>query len=206
MCLEQLLSILEYKSLYFPLVSELMDKWEGYLPKAAIEIVRSKLPSTIDDSEKTWLVPFMQNQSRRDMRVNCWHMNSDESAAMWSVYAPEKGIAIRSTVQRLERCFDDLTFEIRIAKLRYLSAEEYVVEAAPGHVFIKRKSYEHEREIRALVFSPDGHFAIQPEILIEHLLISPDAPSWMVSVIQNAVNKRYSFNIDVKQSTLNTLT
>ncbi len=78
-------------------------------------------------------------------------MNEGESAAMWSLYAKtNEAIAVRSTYARLRDCLPSCAF---VGEVRYI---DYETEPIPiDNLFWpyvhKRKSYEHERELRAVI-------------------------------------------------------
>jgi hypothetical protein len=88
--------------------------------------------------------------------INCWHLNDAESNAMWKLYLKSnEGIAIQSTVKRLRDSFISNNSTVHISKVRYLN---YELESFGDDIFLspfihKRKSFEHEKELRAIVFS-----------------------------------------------------
>jgi hypothetical protein len=92
--------------------------------------------------------------------VNCWHINEHESEAMWRIYSESnKGIAIQTNLDSLSLSLisegqDEL---IQIGAVKYLdffdeslSPKDFVVD---GHLapLLKRKSYEHEKELRLFI-------------------------------------------------------
>jgi hypothetical protein len=89
--------------------------------------------------------------------VNCWQLSDLEDTGMWNGYIREnKGIAIESTYARLR---DSLkcSFEqpIHIGKIRYDSYESPIAEDYQFNAFLtKRLEFEHERELRALLWLP----------------------------------------------------
>jgi hypothetical protein len=143
---------------------------------------------------------------------------------MWKVYlSNNEGIAIQSTYRRLTdslASYDE--FEVYVGKIRYIN---YDNEAIPRDNLLypymyKRKSFEYEEELRALIstfqhgknnfFSQQGNkFADTPglpvtvdiELLIENIYVSPTAPSWIFEVIR-AVTNRFGINREAIQSNL----
>lgn len=96
--------------------------------------------------------------------VNCWHINQLESAAMWKLYCGNgDGIAIQSTVRRLKESFllNDLTpirndqkhFQSYMGEVQYKDFNRDWVNQSnlAKWAFYKRKSFEHERELRIVV-------------------------------------------------------
>jgi hypothetical protein len=156
--------------------------------------------------------------------VNSWHIKEHESAAMWKVYlSNNEGIAIQSTYQRLIdslSIYDD--FEVYVGRIKYI---DYDKEAIPmGNILspylYKRKSFEYEDELRALIWTPqhgkndllnpqNNKFLNTPgllvdvdiEKLIDSIYVAPNAPSWVLEVIR-AVTNRFEIDKEVKQSNL----
>jgi hypothetical protein len=52
--------------------------------------------------------------------INCWHMNDDESDAMWKIYGYDaNGVAVRSSFNRIKECFKDTPHKIFIGEVEY---------------------------------------------------------------------------------------
>ena len=78
----------------------------------------------------------------------------------------------------------------------------------------KRKSFEHEKEVRAVVtrFPAEGELGdtitsgipirIDLNVLVETVYIAPDAPSWVGDLVKSVI-QRYGFNFNVEASQLN---
>jgi ribosomal protein S10 len=63
------------------------------------------LPDDVRRAIVTKVQKDLWEQQRKDFFVNCWHANAIESMAMWDLYS-NKGVAIRSTVERLLLAFE----------------------------------------------------------------------------------------------------
>ena len=88
MNIEKFLSILENSELFFSRLDVLEDKYEGHLPKKNKDIIVNL------SNEKSVIDYYLS--LKKHCHVNCWHMNDEESAGMWSSYAPgNSGIAIK---------------------------------------------------------------------------------------------------------------
>lgn len=149
--------------------------------------------------------------------VNSWHMNEHESAAMWRLYAKtEEAIAIQTTYARLRDCLPSEVdvrgygpVNIYIGEVQYI---DYDTDWMPEWNLLqpivhKRKSFEHERELRAVIF--DSSSASRPgdttysrknqsvglpvEVslndLIEAVYVAPTAPSWFRDLVAAITGK-----------------
>jgi len=97
------------------------------------------------------------NQS---IAINCWHKSDYESEAMWRLYADNgKAVAIETDVDALRKSMESRQSEhlVHIYSVEYvdffdakLKPTDCVVE---GHLtpLLKRKSYQHESEVRAFI-------------------------------------------------------
>jgi hypothetical protein len=221
-------SLIISKSLFFSNIKELrrFDPFEGTLPGGN----RKLRVMSSDDNDQSRQDFFRQYDDLsetvvRDMVVaNCWHMNVSESAAMWKLYIPNgEGVAIRSTFDRLSRCFvvgsgmlmrpDGKPFEIFIGEMDYIDHEEgYIPENnALYRVTHKDPGFTHEHELRAaaLVFAQDNanlpyygiSFPVDLQILIESLVLPPGCPEWIKELIFLLITQ-YDVIVPIKESKL----
>jgi len=149
--------------------------------------------------------------------INCWHMNEHESAAMWKLYLKsDEGIAIQSTYKKLKKSLIDEE-SIYVGVVKYIDYESELIDA--GNLFTpflhKRKSFEHEREVRCITakwppgpdtFSTDSidsglYIRIDIETLVEKIYIAPSAPDWFTELIKAVVNQ-YGYSFLIAQSKL----
>jgi hypothetical protein len=212
MPLEQLLAIMSNSTLHFTPLCELSDVSERSLLVPAKETIAEQLASHVTGS-KEGVGQSLWNTSTQNTCVSCWCMKEDLSAAMWSLYATDRGVVIRSTIQGLQECFQDLKdfqMGVRIGLVEYYSqsqVEVYAREQVYGNAFIKWKSYDYECEVRAMTFcSPlkGANLPINPSVLIHQLLVSPRAEDWVLPVIQDVVS-RYEFTFPVNKSSFGPL-
>ena len=145
---------------------------------------------------------------RRRVFVNSWHANDHESADMWKLYKSDVGIAILSTVERLQKA---IPFDINpsIAKVRYVNFEEPAEIPTQDFQFpflVKRISFAHEREVRA-IYKPQLNysdltnlkdfdlqenilgfsFPVKLQELISEIRVDPDSQAWSFEVVQAIV-------------------
>jgi hypothetical protein len=232
MDLTKLLSILVKRSLFFNNITTFDDKYEGFVPvmtpddlKRAWQERNPKSPISEIEYEKAHSDHEFIRDFRKTFRdllfANCWHINEEQSAAMWKLYlSTSEGVAVQSTVQRLSDSLNKTTKDIYIGKVNYVKFDSLERGSISGmqSAFLKRLSFEHERELRAVYIdlndermSTLGTFSkfvagydieIEPDILIEKVLIAPTSPPWIEPVIQAALDK-FSLNRTVVRSNLN---
>lgn len=147
--------------------------------------------------------------------VNCWHMNEHESAAMWKLYAHTAGsVAIRSTFELLRQSLPESSF---LGTVKYINYEtDWLPEGNSLWPFVhKRKSFEHERELRAVIQNlPSNGQSILADLpnptsgrpvpldlssLIQEVYVSPSAPVWFSELALN-VTRKYGLSFEVRQS------
>jgi hypothetical protein len=213
------ISYLEKKALFFVRSDQLSDKYEGKFTEADSNIWEEKL------KPKTKLNQMeIYDRFRRMVNISSWHINDNESAAMWEICLhSNEGVAIKSTFKRLKDSFNLHTEdEIHIGKVKYI---DYSRDTIPiGNIFnpflYKRKAFEHERELRAVImkFAPQGetvgnhilyvdpkwfgiHVKTDLNILIDKIVVSPSVPDWFIDLVLSIVNK-YGLIKKVEQSEL----
>jgi capsid portal protein len=104
-------SMIDRKALFFVRADRLGDKFEGSPSKHIVEpSVEEKLTQ-----EQLRQLEFMRNRDswlykakKKEVVVNCWHVNECESAAMWKLHLKsEEGVAVQSTYRRLSDSFSN---------------------------------------------------------------------------------------------------
>ncbi len=172
-------SLLATESLYFACPTQFNDPYECALPRSHAEAFSAMTQRLADDMLS--LRPQFAAQSSDSLRifddtlkklqretsaaqrkaasrfgVSCWHMNEYESDAMWKIYsALGQGVAIESSVGNLRASLADRE-SLQIDAVRYMDFDNDPIEKGHGHysLFIKRKCFEHEKELRATVLLP----------------------------------------------------
>lgn len=138
--------------------------------------------------------------------INCWHENEHESEAMWRLYSSYLGnaIAIRTTYNSLYRALGRNP-SIDIGRIIYIDYEKRYAGINDAFWY-KRKSFEHEKEVRAIFKDFDNPdkgkvFPCDLSILIEEVFVSPSAPGWFTELV-NDVNDKYGIKVKVSPSEL----
>lgn len=210
-------SLLSNNGLFFPTANNFDDQFEGsfsFVNKQFRPLIYKQLGFGFDAQEVS---KFFKNL-RFWIGINCWHMNEFESAGMWSLYSKtNEAICIQSTYSKLRNI---LTNDISIGMVKYIDYEkEWIPEKDILTPFLyKRRSFEHERELRALLNlsnktelkdlelpksnTIDGKWInVDLHELIEKVYISPNTPNWYQELVQNIVSV-YKLKIDVVRSSL----
>src|SRR5208283_480792 len=192
MDLEKLLSLLQRNCLYFAQLKRFKDPYEGTAPMAL------RGAGTVDQG----LVfdPVRDEQIHDHLYVSCWHSNPDESAAMWAAYSRTSGVAITTTLARFQAALTDAPQEIEIAAVHYRAITPGFAAGSPWT--IKRPSFAHEREVRAVFRDPGGcqegiGIPVDVAALIEKIHVSPESEPWVERVVADVVAK-YGLTTTVK--------
>jgi hypothetical protein len=226
--------MLDSHSLFFCRPDCLDDRFEGTWGKASRRTIELELRQRIDEGKN--VIGGVEHQLSGHKRVsdhvrqltavNCWHLNPHESAAMWRLYIyAQQGIAIRSTTARLIRSFsDDKGLLVHVGLVQYI---DFDADAIPSGNYLtpflyKRKSFEHERELRAIAVKaeiietehegsirtldqpfaePGEDVAVDLSALLEAVYLAPGSPAWMERLVAS-VAERFAVKVPVVRSRL----
>jgi len=153
--------------------------------------------------------------------TNCWHEGEHESAAMWKLYLTSReGIAIESDFDRMEQSFANVQEDVFIGRVLYI---DYDREDIPTSnmlypLMTKRKSFEHEKEVRAVIWrglqgaeqilnenakapwnDPGELIPVNMDVLIRAVYVAPGSPEWFVDIVKNVTHK-YGFEKPIEHS------
>lgn len=206
-------SLLETRALYFSAASGLEDPFEGALPRPDAESGQG--PASPEEERR--------RRSARDLvLISSWHINADESFAMWRLYSSSpEAVAIRTTVGGLKRALaPERRFRIRVSRVDYIDYQrDPLGEAAPSHLapfLCKAKPYAYENEVRAVIdlvgceAQPSGREALRDggvyaqvdlDALLERVYVSPRAGRWFVDLVRGVL-RRYEVPREPAQSIL----
>jgi hypothetical protein len=118
---KKLKDLLQFNSLYFASPYQFDDKFEGF-PK---KLKNVDAEGAIVDKDQALRILAGNRQS---VKINCWHINEYESDGMWKLYSKPEGIAIKSSLNRIQNSF--LTHEKGDNKL-YVEKIIYEDKPAP---------------------------------------------------------------------------
>lgn len=138
----KLVSMISTQELYFCRADRFRDKFEGKLFGYRLEDMRKSLEEVVGEhevhgtGERITIDSSVINQAemltkqlydiaendRKKTFVNCWHLNEEESAAMWDLYLKSnEGIAIQTNFKRLKRSLHSCEKDIYIGRVKYIN-------------------------------------------------------------------------------------
>jgi hypothetical protein len=220
--------MLQNESLYFCRCDLLGDPYEGHYtqPVAASEadyvriMLASPQFSQLSNAEQLARDNFkalleMPKKVRSEFYVSCWHMNDEESQAMWKLYTShDESICVRSTYQTLAEALPDACM-LGLVKYIDYRRDSFDFGNALNFIVHKRKSFEHEREARSVVWKQKGSnlpfksigaggLAVPVNIggLIKEIFVSPGSKTMLREIVEGLATK-YGLTVPVKQSAVN---
>ncbi|HEV2174457.1 MAG TPA: hypothetical protein VGR71_12865 [Nitrospira sp.] len=197
--------MLSSNALWLTQVASLEDRFEGSYPVPTAERIRAieqtveriELPADVSSA----YVPEYSERSlarlRQRVYVNCWYAGLNESAALWQ-WAERKGqsVAIRTTYELLRAAIHGMT-ETYSGRVRYLNYQRDPVPFSHklGVFFCKRKSFQHEQEVRVVVQRrPESSAAssgialpVDLSALVKGVVVAPRAGDWYLSVVKTTL-------------------
>jgi hypothetical protein len=203
--LAKFVDLLQRKKLFFTRVDRLGDDFEGSLPVRNIVTAQEHQglhadPDLLSDVARL----------REVILVNCWHMNRRESDALWRIYGgPDEAVAIRSTVSRVKAAFEPCPHPVYVGQVLYTDYEfgAIVPELTRFPFLFKRDTFEHEREVRAVIRVPSApavgrYIPVDLDTLIDQIYVAPTAPDWVMDMVA-LLTAQYDTPRPVKRSLLN---
>lgn len=168
---EKFQSLLETKALFFCRADKFSDPFEGSIPKLEADYrLHAHKKAAAEDGdefdEKLALDNILNLQGlheriKRATTINCWHINNNESDAMWRLYLKDnEGVAIQTSIEKMYLVVSNTTEEIGLSKVRYLNYETEIWYHKEDYPHIsyntntplihKRIEFTHESEFRLI--------------------------------------------------------
>lgn len=199
--------LIENKSLFFSRPDKFEDDWEGALTLPMIrnrEDWLSKQHINVSSQFKEIIDSNKKPNGYEYTFLNCWHINEYESAAMWKIYTGvNKGIAIQSTFSRLCKSFNNYDKQVQIGMVKYIDYRNQMIDLNNfiNIYFRKRKSFEYENELRAIIvdfnlrFQEDININIEIDELIDEIYVCPKSDDCFKECVEsilsiNKINKK----------------
>ena len=198
-------SMLERRALFFALVGDMEDRYEGFIYPPA----RREPNDPLGQAER--MSHDLLRGISRTALVSCWTESRYESHLMWTTYARTEGVGIRTTFHDLRKSIRSVAeLPVTFGQVKYVDYRQSEVPRfgwAP--LFHKRMEYRSENEMRAVLpgprwdaddlpdvpLDPDvaehrGRYVpVDLEILIKQVVVPPDAAPWFAEVVQSALGR-----------------
>jgi hypothetical protein len=233
-------SLVDTRTLHLARADMLQDPFEGSLTQA-IMMARAAGDTHMQRAFGAHVADRVRGQ-RGYVFVNCWSMSEHESAAMWPLYLERgQGVAIRSTFRRLCQSLSRVPlaedpdngglYAGRVEYIDYATESFKTLVADDSNVLSpfwhKRKSFEHEHEVRVLWWDGESLNANSPtqpngamtekymlgvhpggvavdidlSTLVEEVRVSPLSPAWYLDLLKSVV-AHYGCSFPIRQSDL----
>lgn len=156
----------------------------------------------LKDYQDTKDMLSLQQATKQFYFLNCWHINENQSDAMWKVFLNTKnGIAIKSTVGNLIKGLEPAKEDIFMSKVYYrdfnkVTFNELLFEdqnkifdgrgGSLNQFNYKRISFEHEKELRLYYIDLPIPHAIKngtPREPLTHLRVDVDLKSIVNEIV-----------------------
>jgi hypothetical protein len=223
MDLAKFVALLETQSLFFASATQLGDPFEGLYSARNIDrthIIWPSVPPAEWGKMNDQIAQMRVNlkATRHHFCVSCWYESPTESDAMWKLYSQAgAGIAIQTTCGSLCKSLASQPGDVYVGRVSYIDYKrDFVPEGNIFGPFLhKRLAFQHEREVRALVWVRDtpaekaterdssGGVSIRVDlnILLKQVVVSPLSPQWFHKLVDSILN-RYSFSLPARHSDL----
>ena len=201
-------SLLKRKALFFSLVGDMDDRYEGFIYP----------PTPREQGDGLGVAERLAHDVLREIAraalVSCWTESVHESSLMWKAYAGAEGVAVRTTFQDLRdsiRSGEDLP--ITFGQVKYVDYRSEVSRFGRAPLFHKRMEYREEVEVRAVLpgppwdssihgGAPEIRIPLDPdvasqrgryvpvdlEVLVKEVVLSPHATPWFAEVVESVIH------------------
>ena len=236
--LPKLTSLLRDRCLFFCRADKFSDPFECSTPKREYqyrEVVafgRSQQDTIRAKQQVEEMSNFFQRAKRATV-VNSWHINTNESDAMWRLYLKtSEGVAIQSNISRIKEALQETPELLYSSKVRYINYETDIYHHPIDYpvtglntitpVIHKRIEFSHEAEFRIFYDITDAvsdingiywesqpnplgrYFIVNPNLLIDKIVFAPTADNYCKEKIKKIV-KEAGYVFQFKESTLSNI-
>jgi hypothetical protein len=232
--------MLHNRALYFANAPTLNDPYEGYYTKTMAPskesedifvrnmCARKNSPFSIASADHQKRLRTEYRRLLKDLKVitdlfyiSCWHMNEEEeeSSAMWKLYTSHgDSVCVTSTYQQLSLALPDNCY---LGCVNYIDYRKDMFDVYEYLNFVvhKRKSFEHESEVRAVINNAASLATLKPPYIpindkrgilvridlarvINEVYVSPDAKPEFLEVVKQLISS-HDLAVPIKRSEVN---
>ena len=199
--------LLERKELFFALVADMEDRYEGF--------IYPPIPREHEDrlQQEEQEVYDVLRKIGRTALISCWTESGHESSLMWETYADADGVAVRTTFQHLQESIHSVAeLPVTFGQIEYVDyRRKEVARFGWAPLFHKRMEYRGEGEVRAVLpgpllkkgyqtnldirLDPDvaeqrgRYIPVNLEILVQEIVLPPHAAPWFAQIVKSVVHQ-----------------
>ena len=203
-------SLLDRKALFFSLVGDMEDRYEGF--------IYPPMPREEGDhlQQAEHLGHEVLHKMARTALISCWTESDHESSLMWKYYAGAEGVAVRTTFKDLQDSIRSVAeLPVAFGQVEYVDyRRKEVPRFGWAPLFHKRMEYRGEGEVRAVLpgppfqawdlqlhpgmpdipLDPDvvkqrGRYVpVDLEILVREVVLPPHVVPWFAKVVKSVVH------------------
>ena len=205
-------SLLDRKALFFSLIGDMEDRYEGFIYPPTPREHRDRL------REAERFGHDMLREIARTALVSCWTESVHESSLMWKSYAGAEGVAIRTSFQNLKDSIrSGQELPVSFGRVEYVDYRNELARFGKAPLFHKRMEYREEGEVRAILPGPPWDFSepgdvpriripldipLDPDVaeqrgryvpvdlgvLVKEVMLPPHATPWFAEVVKSVIH------------------
>ncbi len=202
-------SLLERRALFFSLVGDMADKYEGFVYPP-----QPRKPGDRLQQAEVFGRGLLQQYARTTL-ISCWTESGYESSLMWEAYAGAEGVAVRTTFQDLQESIRSVDKPpVTFGQVEYVDyRQQEVPRFGWAPLFHKRIEYRGEGEMRVVLPGPPWkdtiidpkrpdirldpdvaeqrgrYISVNLDILVKEVVVPPHAAPWFVQVVKSVVQR-----------------
>ena len=153
-------SLVERQELFFALVSDMVDMYEGFISHPPPRQPGDRFQQAERNGRE------VLHEIARSALISCWTEAGHESNLMWTSYAGEEGVAIRTSFHGLQESLRviDAGLPVTFGKVKYINyRQQQVPRFGWAPLFHKRREYRGEDEVRAVLPGPPWEVRPDPD-------------------------------------------
>ncbi len=160
--------LVDSETLHFHQIGDFEDVFEGTYPIANKKLRPQIYTGGVIPKQTDY--DLIERMVRSNSYACCFHRRKFETAFMWKQYGND-GVVIKTTVPRLKKCFHVANEKVYISPVFYIDYEnKFLPEGNMYYLaFHKRRSFESEKELRALVWSEEPGVGLQIKVDLSEL-------------------------------------
>ena len=210
-------SLLQSGALFFALVKNMADQYEGFFYQPPDRGARD---DRLRQAEEVIMRGLLKDHTQH-AGISCWTESEYEASMMWDSYAGADGVAIRTTYgDLLESLQPPEKMPVKSGRVEYVNYDEVAPPMlAWAPLLHKRVEYRREDEVRVIVGPPaqtdeNGITTLDPAVanqggiylrvelatLVKEVVVRPHAKPWLQ--LASSVVERSSLSVPVRRSVI----